>query len=288
MKDLAGKVAVVTGGGSGIGSGMAEAFAEAGMEVVVVDIDEERAKKVAGGLASRTQTLGVGVDVTDFDAVKALADRVVSEFGAVDVLCNNAGVMLSGPWLSMKPQDWRWTFEVNVIGVVNGVYAFLPHMLERGAGHIVNTASMASFSGGANHSVYTASKHACSVITESLRAEMADKGIGVSGLYPGGVMTDIVNSQRSRQERFGAPMDFSMPSMPKSVEEAVGDAEKAAAMAAMMGDIQQPIQVGRLVRQAIQDNEPWIFTHPHWFKDDRWDEIHDAAERAKAKAAASA
>jgi NAD(P)-dependent dehydrogenase (short-subunit alcohol dehydrogenase family) len=276
LKDLTGKVAVVTGGGSGIGSGMASAFAEAGMRVVVADIDSERAQTVAKELNSRTRAVAATVDVTDFESVTSLADRAFEEFGAVHVLCNNAGVMLSGPMLDMSPRDWHWIFAVNVYGVVHGIYAFVPRLIEQGIeAHVVNTASMAAFGSGAFHSAYTASKHAVTVITEALRAEVAESGIGVSGLYPGAVISDIINSQRSRPAAFGEPMPF----------EFNVDSDRVASWA---GNIMEPIEVGRLVRRAVIDNEPWIFTHPRWLGSDRWHEIEAAAARAEHSRSVSA
>jgi NAD(P)-dependent dehydrogenase (short-subunit alcohol dehydrogenase family) len=156
------------------------------------------------------------------------------------------------------------------------VYAFVPRLLEQGGeAHVVNTASMAAFGSGGFHSAYTASKHAVSVITEALRAEVADRGIGVSGLYPGAVISDIIHSQRSRAAAFGEPMDF----------EFNVDTDHATQWA---GNIMEPIEVGRLVRQAVIDNEPWIFTHPSWLGSDRWREIEAAAARAERARSVSA
>jgi len=268
VKDLHGKVAVVTGGGSGIGAGMVRAFAEAGMHVVVADIEVDRAEAIARQVADNGQrAIAVDVDVTDYSSVVALADRAFGEFGTVHLLCNNAGVMLSGPMLNLKVEDWHWVFEVNVFGVVHGIYAFVPRMITQdGEAHIVNTASMSSFSDGRYHSPYTASKHACGVITEALRGEMAEHGIGVSGLYPGGVATDIMNSQRNRQPRYGDPTSFEIAPSRASGE--------------MAADVMEPTDVGRLVRQAVIDNAAWIFTHPHWlqqYAEGRWEEIRSAA-----------
>jgi NAD(P)-dependent dehydrogenase (short-subunit alcohol dehydrogenase family) len=131
--------------------------------------------------------------------------------------------------------------------------------------------SMAAFSNGANHSSYTASKHAARVVTEALEAEMAGRGIGVSGLYPGAVMTDIVHSQRNRQARFGDPMNFDFGA------QLAGRSSGARDLAV---GVMEPIEVGRLVRQAVIDDEPWIFTHPEWMGSGRWDEIATAAQAA--------
>jgi NAD(P)-dependent dehydrogenase (short-subunit alcohol dehydrogenase family) len=256
VRDLAGKIAVVTGGAAGIGEGVAMALAEAGMDIVVADIEAAKAENVAARLREHgRRAVGLAADVTKPESMRALAEQAFAAFGAVHVLCNNAGVLASGPMLDLTIEDWRWVFDVNVFGVLNGVYAFLPRMLAQGGeGHIVNTASMAAFSTGAGQSAYTASKHACRVITEALRAELAGKGIGVSGLFPGGVTTEIGASQRNRGAEYGPAREF------KDVLAGLSEEQRAV----LMSDFKSPIEVGRMVRQGIIDDEPWIFSHPNW------------------------
>jgi NAD(P)-dependent dehydrogenase (short-subunit alcohol dehydrogenase family) len=268
MRDLAGKVAVITGGGSGIGAGLAQAFAEAGMSVLIADIELEAATSVAADLESRfaVRAMAVALDVAQPDSVEALAAQIYEAFGAVHLLCNNAGVMPVGPLLDMTIAEWRWLYDVNVFGVVNGIHAFVPRMLRSGQpGHVVNTASMASFSPSTTVAAYASSKHAVLALTESLRAELAGTTVGVSALCPGAVDTRIADSERNR------PADSGPPSgrvIPQSI-----DTEKAAAQS------MQPIEVGRIVRDGISAGDFWIFTHPSWARQitTRFDEAATAA-----------
>ena len=133
MKELEGRVAVVTGAGSGIGEALARVFASQGMNVVIADIEEDQAKRVARELADTgARALYQRVDVSKSDSVNALADRVYAEFGACHLLCNNAGVVLMGHLVTRSHEDWEWLLSVNLMGVVNGVLAFVPRMIEQG------------------------------------------------------------------------------------------------------------------------------------------------------------
>src|SRR5215471_9839645 len=246
MQEITGKVAVVTGGGSGIGRGIALALAEGGMDVVLADVDEVAAEKVGLEIQSLgRRTLVVKTDVSDFDAVERLAAAAYDEFGAVHVVCNNAGVLVAGPIADMRPDDWRWVFSVNVFGVINGIHAFLPRLLEQGGeAHIVNTASTAGFQAGTGYvPIYAASKNAVVSITEALRGELEPTGIGVSGLCPSTVNTLILQAQRNRPEAYGPMADEPLANAPITTG-------------------MDPEEVGRRVRQGILDNEAWIFTQP--------------------------
>jgi NAD(P)-dependent dehydrogenase (short-subunit alcohol dehydrogenase family) len=251
MQELAGKVAVVTGGGSGIGSGMVGAFVEAGMHVVVADIELDAAEAVAEhARAGGAQALAVQTDVTDVDSVHALAEFAYRAFGAVHVLCNNAGVLVFGKVAELRIEDWRWVYGVNVFGVINGLHEFVPRMLAQGVdGHIVNTASVVAFTRGPGREPYTSAKAAVVAITEDLRLEVAGAGIGVTALVPGGVNTRIGESQRNRPTEFGTPATRA-PREPGAPESS--------------SPVLEPIEVGRMVRAAIERNEPWVFTHPEW------------------------
>ncbi|MYI82517.1 MAG: SDR family NAD(P)-dependent oxidoreductase, partial [Chloroflexi bacterium] len=143
VEQLEGKVAVVTGGGSGIGEGIATACADAGMRVVIADIEADAAERVANALREGgAESIAVQTDVTDPDALDALADEAYAAFGAVHLLCNNAGVISVGEIASTTPADWQWLFGVNLFGVVHGIQAFVPRMREQGGeAHIVNTGS---------------------------------------------------------------------------------------------------------------------------------------------------
>ena len=249
MRELRGKVAVVTGGGSGIGRGMALAFADAGMHVVVADIEPTAAEKVAAELAPKgVKAIAVETDVTRREAVEALAERTYRDFGAAHVLCNNAGVAVFGTLDETRDTDWRWVLSVNLEGVVNGLQAFLPRMkAQAGPKHVVNTASVAGIAAFPGLGVYTATKYAVVGISESLRAEGEAFGLGVSVLCPGAVRTRIMESERNRPAELGVskPVPFALG----------GNADTIAAGL-------DPLAVGRRVRAAVQGNELYVFTHP--------------------------
>lgn len=200
MQDLRGKVAVVTGGGSGIGEALVHAFAEAGMHVAVADVEEEKAVAVARRYAAPgMRCIGMHVDVARGESVRALADRCDAELGAVHLLCNNAGVLLMGPQRDMIEGDWRWTFDVNVLGIAHGLEHFLPRMRAHGEpAHVVNTASVTGLRGASGTFVYSATKAAVLSISESLREELAGTPIGVSVVLPSAIRSQIVGSQRNR------------------------------------------------------------------------------------------
>jgi NAD(P)-dependent dehydrogenase (short-subunit alcohol dehydrogenase family) len=182
------------------------AFARAGTAVVVADIDGDAARETAleiehgGGRA-----LAVRVDVTAADSVQALSDAAY-EFGSgtVDVLCNNAGVLVWGNALVATREDWQWIVDVNLMGVVNGVAAFLPRMIEQGTrAHIVNTASVAALRGSAELPAYGASKAAVLSLSEALHAQLAGANVGVSVLCPANIESGILDAQRNRPSSLG-------------------------------------------------------------------------------------
>ena len=193
---------MVTGGGSGIGRALALGLARRRMRVVVADIEEDAAGAVAAEVRSAgAEALAWPCDVADFAAVEQLEAAAVERFGGVELLCNNAGVLIMADIQDLEPSDWSWVFSVNVMGVVHGVHAFLPGMRERGGpAHILNTASVASLGAGG---VYGASKAAVLSISESLRAELAPAGIGVSALLPAAISSRITSAQRNRSDPSG-------------------------------------------------------------------------------------
>ena len=193
LQELDGKVAVITGGGSGIGASLARACAAEGMRVVVVDVSGERAASVAAELPDGT-AVARAVDVSDAASVEALADFAFDAFGAVHLLCNNAGVSPAGRVWDFTDDEWRWLLGVNVHGVANGIRSFVPRMIEQGEGHIVNTGSGASFVSTPRLGPYCATKHAIVGLSEALRYELDGTGIGVSVLVPAGVNTNIGDS----------------------------------------------------------------------------------------------
>lgn len=244
--ELRDRTAVVTGGGSGIGRGLALALAEAGMKVVVADIESDAAAAVAKEVeALGTAALAVETDVSRLDDVERLAEVTYEEFGAADVLCNNAGVFLMGPLTDMIAEDWRWVFDVNLMGVVHGVQAFLPRMRAQGGGHIVNTSSVAALGGGG---VYGASKAAVLSLSETLHEELAGDGIGVSVLCPANISSRILGAQRNRPDRYG-----------RKAAEPLGT------------DITDfgldPLLVGRHTRAAIEAGQLYVFAFPTGWED---------------------
>jgi NAD(P)-dependent dehydrogenase (short-subunit alcohol dehydrogenase family) len=187
------KVAVITGSASGIGWSLAKALAEQGSHVVMADINEIDISGLKAEINDEEiRLLAVECDVSRDDHMEALARRTFSEMGRVDILINNAGVMLRGFADKIPMEDWEWILGVNLFGVIRGVRAFLPHMIERGEGYIVNTSSMGGLIGGQSHSIgYSTSKFAVTGFTEVLYKYLRPKGIGVSLLCPGAVATNI-------------------------------------------------------------------------------------------------
>jgi NAD(P)-dependent dehydrogenase (short-subunit alcohol dehydrogenase family) len=205
----AGRVAVVTGAASGIGLGLAARFAAEGMHVVMADVEEPALAKAAASLAQTgVCVLPVVTDVADRAAVEALRDAAVSAFGAVHVVCNNAGVGgPHGPLWECPPGEWDWVLGVNLGGVINGVRAFMPVLLAQDAGHMVNTSSIFGVFAGAL-GPYGVSKHAVTALTETLHFNLRSLGVshvGVSLLCPGAVRTNFGTSARNRPSWAGPP-----------------------------------------------------------------------------------
>jgi NADP-dependent 3-hydroxy acid dehydrogenase YdfG len=199
-----GQVAVVTGAASGIGFSLAKAFRSRGLEVVLADVE-------AGALTAAANELGGHAVVTDVSRrtdVDALATMVLNRFGRVDVVCNNAGVSL-GFRLSweLDQLDWQWVLGVNLLGVIHGVSAFVPHLVRQGSGHVVNTASAAGIGVIAGLAPYDVAKHGVVILSEVLRAELAEHapGVGVTVVSPGLVRTRIGESARNRPSHLIPP-----------------------------------------------------------------------------------
>jgi len=196
--DYQGKVAVVTGGGSGIGRSLAHAFAKRGARIVLADIEKPALDRVANELErAGSEVLALRVDVADSRQVARLAESVYEAFGAAHVLCNNAGIAVGGRVKDLSLEEWDWVLRVNLFGVIHGLHAFLPHMLASGEpSHIVNTASLAGLMSMPGLAPYSASKYAVVAISEALAMECAGTNVGVSVVCPGWVKTRIAESER--------------------------------------------------------------------------------------------
>jgi NAD(P)-dependent dehydrogenase (short-subunit alcohol dehydrogenase family) len=204
MRDFNGKVAVVTGGAGGIGFAIAERFGREGCLIMLADIEKDALTAAVESLRSQGVTaVGHRCDVANHKSVEELERRTIDEFGKVHLLFNNAGVSITGPSWLLSYDDWRWVWDVNVWGVINGVKTFLPGMLAHGeGGHVINTGSLASFFGNGDHAPYSSSKAAVLGMSQSLYSEMKAMmtGIGVSIVCPGMVATKIHQSYRNRPE----------------------------------------------------------------------------------------
>jgi NAD(P)-dependent dehydrogenase (short-subunit alcohol dehydrogenase family) len=243
--DLRGKTSVVTGAASGIGRALALRFAREGANVIVADLDGAGMEAVAAearGLGVKALT--VPTDVSELAQVEALAARAFETFGAVHVLCNNAGVAAWGGLESATHRDWQWVLGVNLWGVIHGVEAFVPRMIARGEpGHIVNTASMAGLIASKGLGVYNTSKYAVVGLSETLAKDLKPYRIGVSVLCPMGVETRIRQSDRNR------------PAALRN-ERAVGGEPVE-----LIGRYLAPEAVADMVLAAMRGNELYVITH---------------------------
>ena len=258
MKEFRDKVAVVTGAASGIGRALVQRFAREGMKVVLADVESAALEKAAGEItASGAQALAVRTDVSNATEVERLAQSALDEFGAIHVVCNNAGVVTSGPTWMQTVADWEWLLGVNLWGVIHGVRVFTPIMLEQGEGHIVNTASLAGMISGPGAAPYNVSKFGVVALSETLHHELTMLGtpVRVSVLCPGFVNTNIFDAARNRP----AALAETAPRMPGAEE-----MEQLARQLLAAGS--PPSDVADVVFNAIRDERFYIFPHPEWKK----------------------
>lgn len=269
MKNVKGKTAFITGAASGMGLGMARAFANAGMKLMLADIDQEQLAEVEKEFKANKIDVGTIVcDVTQRDQVVAAADATIERFGKVHVLCNNAGINVGGTYEELSQQDWDWVIGVNQLGVQYGISAFLPKIKLHGEeGHIMSTSSMAGMvNAGPGWAPYNASKFAVVIMSEVLKSELKGTDIGVSVLCPGAVSTNIIDAAKHRPEEFGSSGD--KPAIP-------GDD-----MAQFLELGLDPDVVGRLVLEGILQNQFYLFTDPRMLKavERRFDKIRQGFE----------
>jgi NAD(P)-dependent dehydrogenase (short-subunit alcohol dehydrogenase family) len=206
MSALTGGTAVITGAGSGLGAAMAAAFAAEGMRIAALDINREAAESTATGLtADGTDALGLAVDVADRSTLEAAATTVADRFATCNVLCANVGVQQFGALEMLTSDDWQWILSVNVIGTANTVNAFLPLLrASDGPRHIVLTSSVAALMPSPRQGAYIASKFAVTGYGDVLRQELADDDIGVTLMFPAGMITNHIESSRAaRPDAFG-------------------------------------------------------------------------------------
>jgi len=250
MENLSGRVAVVTGGASGIGRALAEKLGGEGMKVVLADVEPGALDATARDLRARgIETLAVATDVTKADQVQRLAEKTLEELGGVHVVCNNAGVFAGGLCWTQPVADYEWVLGVNMWGVIHGIRTFVPIMLERGEeGHIVNTASMAALTANPYAAAYHMSKHAVLALSEVLYHELRGLGakIGVSALCPEAVATKIDECERNRPPTLRTHGDGS--ALPPDVELVNG-----AIKAAVAGGIPTSVIADRVLRAIKED-----------------------------------
>ena len=256
MKEFKDRVAVVTGGASGIGRAMAGRFGAEGMKVVLADVEKEALRQAEAEMREKgVDVIGVRTDVSKPEELEKLAQQTLDAFGAVHVVCNNAGVAGAwGPAWANTLDDWNWIMGVNLWGVIHGVRTFLPIMLEQGdEGHIVNTASLAGLMPG--RGIYGVTKQAVVALSESLYNDLKLAGakIGVSVLCPGWVNTKILDADRNRPAELAKTID----SVPEAEREALETTVRNFLKTGL-----EPSAVADQVFEAMREDKLYIITHP--------------------------
>jgi NAD(P)-dependent dehydrogenase (short-subunit alcohol dehydrogenase family) len=253
MMEIAGKTAFVTGAASGIGLGIATALSQAGVKVMLCDIEDAALVKAVADLKlTNADVDGVRADVSLKAELQAAADAIIARYGKVHILVNNAGVGGGGSYGRWTDASWNWTLGVNLMSVVWGIEIFGPLIEAHGeGGQIVSTASIAGLIAGAGPA-YNVTKYGVVALSEGLRVRLAPLGIGVSVLCPGFIRTKIMNSERNVPQRFAGPMEQPPTEGPgaeflKMVEDRVSTGI-------------DPLYVGELVREGIEQDWPYIFT----------------------------
>ena len=259
MERLAGRVAVVTGAASGIGHALAATLANERMKVVMADVEPDALAAAARDLAGRgAEVLAVETDVTRQEQVDALAQRALDAFGAVHVVCNNAGVFAGGLSWTQPLEDYRWVLGVNMWGVIHGIRTFVPILLQQDEGHVVNTASMAALTAMPFAAAYHMSKHAVLALSEVLYHELRSQGakVGVSAVCPEAVATHIDHAERNRPAELRRPAGSGTGPDVELVDGAI--------RAAVAGGISPDVIAARALR-AIREDRFYVLSD-----DDAW------------------
>lgn len=254
--EFQGKVAVITGGASGIGLATARQLAQRGVNLCLVDREPDALATAAAALraAGDVRVEAEVCDVSDYAAMQALAADVVETFGRVDIVFNNAGVAVGGPIAEMSHDDWRWIIDVDLWGPIHGVEVFLPHLRSQGeGGHVLFTSSFAGLVPNVGLGPYCVAKYGVVALAEVLRRELREENIGVSVLCPMRVSTNIGSSERNRDERYGSV---------EAVAEGSGQVlDKDEANPDLAGRVLTVDEVAAQVVAAIEDNRLYILPH---------------------------
>lgn len=268
MEQIEDKVAIVTGGASGIGLAVGRRFGAAGMRVVLADIEEPALDAAVEDLAAAgAQVRGIRCDVSDRGDVEKVADFAEAEFGAVHVAFNNAGVGAGGLTWEIPVEDWEWVLGVNLWGVIHGISVFTPRIIAAGGGHIVNTASAAGLTSPMFMSPYNVSKHSVVTMSETMFQElsMMHPEVGISVLCPGWVRTQIHKSDRNRVGPHEPPASLgadgeTLPPLPDGAPEI----DLAGVLEDVISSGLEPAEVADRVLDAILTRRFYILTHPDW------------------------
>lgn len=257
MRTLTDRVVVVTGAGNGIGRALALAFGAAGARLVLADLEEGALGEVRAELESAgVDAIAQVTDVASYDSVERLADAACAAFGGVHVICNNAGISTSGiAFRDLTLEDWRWTIEVNVFGVIHGIQAFLPIILEQEEGHVLNTSSSAALTGNAYVASYGTSKAAVLHLSESLQRELVEDGanVGVSVLLPGPVRTTIGRSEERRPASLARPASATRAHTPTRFAEYLENSRQIG---------MDPAELAAIALEAVRTDRFYVFSHP--------------------------
>jgi 3-oxoacyl-[acyl-carrier protein] reductase len=246
MKDLAGRVVVITGGGSGIGKELAIQLARKGMKIVIASTNNEKLKSAVGDIkqTGAKDVFAVNTDVSKRDSVVNLHHEVTKVFGSADLLVCNAGVTTSGPFDQHREQDWAWVYDVVLHGTAHCIQLFYPDMVKKKSGHIVMVGSQAGMVPNwfTLHGPYTSAKSAVMALGAALRPEAAEHNIGVSNVIVAGTVTEMMKSERSRPKEYGGSLVYNMPKR---------EARRIPAS-----------ETAEMIVKGIEENKEWIATHP--------------------------